>query len=69
MTRRPAGYLVKQHGLAEYAEVVDTKRKAVELARDCLWWSHRVTITPLYAGKPLTWISRRELGRRTGSPE
>lgn len=69
MKRKPAGYLVQQHGLAAYGEFVDTKKKAVELARDCLWWSRRVTITPLYSGKPIEWISKRELSRRTGSPK
>lgn len=64
MSRRPVAYLVQQRGLAEYAEIVDTKKKATELACDCLWWSRQVTVTPLYAGEPIKWISRREATRR-----
>ena len=41
---RPVAYIVKQRGLAEYAEVVYTKREAVQAAHDCLWWSTSVTI-------------------------
>lgn len=65
MKRRPVGYIVQQRGLSEYAEVVDTKREAIFLARECLWWSTSVTIRPLYAGAPIKWISRREIGRRS----
>jgi len=64
MSRRPVAYLVRQRGLAEYAEIVDTKKKATELACDCLWWSRQVTVTPLYAGQPMRWIIRREAARR-----
>lgn len=62
--RRPVAYLVRQRGLAEYDEIVATKQKAAELAGDCLWWSRQVTVTPLYAGKPIRWISRRQAKRR-----
>ena len=61
---RPVAYIVKQRGLAEYAEVVYTKREAVQAAQECLWWSQQVTVTPLYAGEPIKWISRREAARR-----
>lgn len=66
MKRRPVGYIVQQRGLSEYAEVVDTKREAIFLARECLWWSTSVTIRPLYAGAPIKWISQRQLKRRAG---
>ena len=62
---RPVAYIVKQRGLAEYAEVVYTKREAVQAAHECLWWSTSVTIQPLYAGSPITWISKREAKRRS----
>ena len=61
---RPVAYVVRQRGLAEYAEIVYTKRDAILAARDCLWWSRQVTVTPLYAGEPIRWISRREATRR-----
>ena len=66
MKRKPVAYMVQQRGLPEYAEIVGTKKEAVFIARDCLWWSPHVTIRPLYAGKPLQWISRREAARRAG---
>lgn len=66
MKRRPIGYIVQQRGLPEYAEILDTKREAVFIARECLWWSTSVTIRPLYAGAPIKWISQRELKRRSG---
>ena len=62
--RRPVAYVVKQHGLHTYAEMCETKKKAIECANDCLWWSSRVTITPLYAGKPIKWISKRMARKR-----
>ena len=66
---RPVAYIVKQRGLAEYAEVVYTKREAVQAAQECLWWSQQVTVTPLYAGEPIKWISRREAARRARTAE
>ena len=66
---RPVAYIVKQRGLAEYAEVVYTKREAVQAAQECLWWSQQVTVTPLYAGEPIKWISRREAARRVRTAE
>lgn len=66
---RPVAYIVKQRGLAEYAEVVYTKREAVQAAQECLWWSQQVTVTPLYAGEPIKWISRREATRRALTAE
>lgn len=62
--RRPVGYLVQQRGLGEYAEICRTKKEAVQAARECLWWSQQVTIRPLYAGRKLRWISKREAARR-----
>lgn len=67
MKRRPVGYIIQQRGLSEYAEVVDTKKEAIFLARECLWWSPAVTIRPLYAGKPIKWIGSSERKRRLGS--
>jgi hypothetical protein len=51
--RRPVAYVVKQRGLSEYTEIVQTKRQAMEAARDMLWWSKQVIIRPLYAGKEI----------------
>lgn len=62
--RRPFGYLVQQRGLGEYAEVCRTKKEAIQAARECLWWSRQVTIRPLYAGRKLRWIGKREAARR-----
>lgn len=67
MKRRPVGYLVQQSGLAEYAEIVRTKKEAAQVAKECLWWSQKVTVRPLYAGRPLAWISKREAARRAGA--
>lgn len=64
--RRPIGYMVQQRGLSEYAEIARTKREAIQIAREGLWWSRQITIRPLYAGRPLRWISRREAARRAG---
>lgn len=66
---RPVAYLVKQRGLSEYAEVVYTKREAVQAAQECLWWSQQVTVTPLYAGEPIQWISRPAAARRARTAE
>ena len=62
---RPTAYVLKQRGLREYTQVFHTKREAVEAARDCLWYSRQVTVTPLYAGKPIRWISKVKAERRT----
>jgi hypothetical protein len=51
--RRPVAYVVKQRGLREYTQVVYTKKEAMQTARDILWWSKRVTIQPLYAGRKI----------------
>lgn len=67
MKRRPIGYLVQQSGLGEYAEIVRTKKEAVQVARECLWWSKKVTVRPLYAGRPVAWVGRREIARRAGA--
>ena len=64
--RRPIGYMVQQRGLSEYAEIARTKREAIQIAREGLWWSRQITIRPLYAGRPLRWIGRREAARRAG---
>lgn len=64
--RRPVAYAVSQRGLREYTEYTETKKDAIQAARECLWWSQQVTITPLYAGKPLQWISKKEARRRSG---
>ena len=64
MSRRPVAYIVQQHGLSEYAEVLYRKQDAIQAAKECLWWSRQVTVTPLYAGEPIQWISRREEERR-----
>lgn len=64
--RRPVAYLVKQHGLCEYDEICSTKREAIQAAKECLWWSKKVTVTPLYRGRPIKWISKQEARRRAG---
>lgn len=64
--KKPIGYMVQQRGLSEYAEIARTKREAIQIAREGLWWSTAVTIRPLYAGRPMKWISKREAKRRAG---
>lgn len=49
--RRPVAYVVKQRGLSEYTEIVYTKKDAIALAKDMLWWSRQVKVFPLYAGR------------------
>ncbi len=51
--RRPVGYLVRQRGLGEYAEICRTKKEAIQAAKECFWWSKQVTVRPLYAGKEI----------------
>lgn len=62
--RRPIGYVIQQRGLSEYAEIARTKREAIQIAKESLWWSQQVTIRPLYAGKPVPWISKSAARRR-----
>jgi len=50
--RRPAAYIVKQDGLTRYSELLRSKKHAMQAAKDMLWHPGRVTVTPLYAGKP-----------------
>lgn len=61
---RPYAYLVQQRGLSDYDEVCRTKAEAIQAAKECLWWSRQVTIRPIYAGKPMPWISKAESRRR-----
>lgn len=49
---KPAAYIVQQRGLSEYTEIHRTKRGAMECARDMRWHPGRITVTPLFAGKP-----------------
>jgi hypothetical protein len=62
---RPTAYVLKQRGLREYTQVFYTRREAVEAAKDCLWYSRQVTVTPLYAGQPIKWISQSSAARRS----
>lgn len=62
--KRPIGYLVQQRGLSEYSEICRTKREAIQVAKENLWWSRQVTVRPLYAGRKLRLISKREAARR-----
>ena len=49
---KPYAYLVRKAGYGDYSEILRSRRQAEEAARDMRWWSGRVTITPLFAGKP-----------------
>lgn len=65
MKRRPYAYLVSQRGLGEYDEICRNKGEAIQAAKECLWWSRQITITPLHLGKPIKWISKRESLKRS----
>lgn len=65
MKRRPFAYLVRQRGLCEYDEICKTKREAVDVAKEGLWWSQQITVTPIHLGKPIKWISKRQSLKRS----
>jgi hypothetical protein len=52
--RRPIAYLFQQRGHSEYREIFRFKKEALAEAQYCRWLKQPSTITPLYAGKPLT---------------
>jgi hypothetical protein len=52
--RRPVGYLLQQRGYSEYSGFFRSKRAALLEAEYCRWLGKPSTVTPLFAGKPVT---------------